>query len=114
MSNLNTMLNKYATQDVTIKTTSSKNPHRIELGSLFMQPTGGPSAKEPQKAWRFDYCYFGMADKSGKFLGGITMNNLSMLQAVETGHLSKDFIKLFDAYASTHVANGEEVLKLKA
>ena len=110
MSNLNTMLNKYATQEVKTKVQGDKNPHRVALGNVFMQPTGGKGTKP----FNFSYAYFGMSDKAGKFLGGFSMSNMSMLQAVETGLLSKDFAKLFEAYAELHVASGETVLKLKA
>lgn len=85
----------------------SDNPHRVTVGQVFIQPTGGKSGKP----WNFTYGYYGMLDKAGKFVAGFSMSNLKMLEAVEAGMLPKDFAKCFEAYAAKHMAAGNAVIK---
>lgn len=101
-------MSKYANLEAKVKTTEATNPHRVTKSTLFIQPTGGKGTKP----WNFSYCYFGMSSPSGKFLGGFSMSNMAMLQAVESGHLDKSFLALFEAYAELH-APTQEVLKAK-
>jgi len=107
--NASTLMSKYAKFEVKVKTTEATNPHRVTLGNLFMQPTGGKASKP----FNFSYCYLGMIGKTGKFIGGFSMSNMALLEAIEAGHLDKSFYALFEAYAETHVAQEREVLKAK-
>ena len=101
MTTATQLLNKYATTPVS--TANATNPHRVVQGNVFMQPTGGKNGKP----FNFSYCYFGIRSKAGDYCGGFSMSNKGMLESVEAGALSKDFIKLFEAFAT---ANAEQTL----
>lgn len=75
-----------------------ENPHRVTLGRLFMQPTGGKDGK----ALNFSYPYFGIVDATGKGVAGFSCSNMAMLQMVEQGLLSDKCLELFEKYAEQH------------
>lgn len=108
MSTVNQLMSKYA-QPVAPKQKSQVNPHRVQVGSMFMQPTGGKGGKP----YNFSYCYFGVYAKDGQFIGGFSMSNAAMLQMVEAKALDKSFLSLFEAYAEEH-GKTETVIKLQA
>lgn len=108
MSTVNQLINKYA-QPVAPKQKSEVNPHRVQVGSMFMQPTGGKAGKP----YNFSYAYYGVYAKDGSFIGGFSMSNAAMLAMVEAGALGKGFLALFEAYAEKHAAT-ETVIKLQA
>lgn len=102
-------LSKYvlAGQTPATKDEGSSNPHRVTVGSVFIQPTGGKGTKP----YNFSYGYFGMLDSTGKFIAGFSMSNVKMLEAVAAGGLSEAFKIAFDEYAKVHMNQGHIVIK---
>ena len=94
-------MEQYSSPPKAVKT-KDKNNARVTVGQVFMQPTKNNT--------NFKYCYFGLLDKDGKFVAGFTMSNANMLEAVEVGVLSKNFLPCFKTYAEKYIAIGKEVL----
>ena len=63
-----------------------------------MQPTGGKNGA----SLNFSYCYFGVTDPTGNFIGGFNMDNKAMLLLVSQGALGKEFLAAFDSYANKY------------
>lgn len=93
----------------TAKAKDTSNPHRVTVGQVFIQPTGGKG-----KPFNFTYGYYGMLDKTGKFVTGFSMSNIKMLEAVSEGLLPKAFLTAFEAYAAKCVEAGENAIKVEA
>lgn len=91
-SNVMALMEKYSTTPV--KEKKEENPHRVTVGNVFVQPTGGKNGKP----FNFSYCYFGMK-KDGQSIAGFSMSNKSMLEAVAAGLFSEDFATAFAEYA---------------
>lgn len=108
MSKLSIDLSKFVlpNQATTTPSVGGSNPHRVTVGRVFIQPTGGKG-----KPYNFTYGYFGMMDAAGKFIAGFSMANVKMLEAVQAELLPKDFAKCFEAYAAKHMAEGNAVIK---
>ena len=87
---------KYSTPRVDKEKT--EHPHRITLGRMYMQPTGGKDGKP----LNFSYPYFGIVDATGKGIAGFSCSNMAMLQMVEQGLLSDKCLELFEKYADKH------------
>lgn len=100
MTTATALLNKFAQGET--KTKGKTNENRVEHGQLFMQPT--------KNGQNFAFCYYGMRNKAGEFTGGFNMSNKAMLESVEAGLLSKDFLALFEQYANKY-ATSQVVLK---
>lgn len=109
MSKISIDVNKFVlpNQIPVTKVTAESNPHRVTVGQVYIQPTGGKGTKP----FNFTYGYFGMLDATGKHISGFSMPNIKMLEAVQAGLLSKDFAKCFEAYAAKHMAEGNAVIK---
>lgn len=84
---------------------SKEHPHRVTIGNIYMQPTGGKDGK----ALNFSYPYFGIVDAAGKGVAGFSCSNMAMLQMVEQGLLSDKCLELFEKYAEQH--KGQIILK---
>ena len=82
-----------------------ENPHRVVLGNIFMQPTGGKDGK----ALNFAYPYFGIVDTTGKGIAGFSCSSRAMLEMVERGLLTEKCLELFEKYAEQH--KGQVILK---
>lgn len=105
------LMKLYSTTTEKTKPRQAKNPHRIVKGKVFIQPTGGPKKDKPNAPYNFSYCYYGMADDAGKHLGGISLPNASVLEAVNQGLLSQDFALAFQDFAEKY-APTEVVIKM--
>ena len=90
------------------KEDSLAKQHRVSVGTVFMQPTGGKNGA----ALNFSYCYFGVTDSNGNFIGGFNMDNKAMLLLVSQGALGKEFLSTFDSYANKY-ASKHTIIKSK-
>lgn len=102
---VNSLLAKYKTQAVDTAVVSSKGEDkgRVTVGQVFIQPT--------KDMTNFTYCYWGFTDSRGKFITGFSMDNELALAMVAAGHLPKDCLLAFEAFAERYVPMGHKVIK---
>ena len=102
---VNSLLAKYKPQveGVVAAKPSDAEKGRVTVGQVFIQPT--------KNMTNYSYCYWGFTDKLGKFITGFSMDNELALSMVAAGHLPKDCLLAFEAFAEKYVPMGKQVIK---
>ncbi len=103
---VNSLLAKYKPVPVgstPVAKASDEEKDRVRVGSVYIQPTKDKT--------NYSYCYWGFLDKNGKFITGFSMDNELALSMVSAGHLPKDCLLAFEAFADKFVPMGKVVIK---
>lgn len=105
------------TVSVGVKTGANTCPHKITVGNFSVQPTGGYSKAVKKTAttegkpkvystntedYNWTYCYFGVYDDAGNHVAGFSMDNLRMLQLVDSKVFGDGMRTAFEKFAESH------------